>query len=115
MFYLMKMSHSLYTVASELISLSSVSVRGKRRRQECFQGGSQNIITLKKKKGEGGINCSYIFSETLDFKSLALLEGDFPPLVMIMFILYYLLHSNCITKVIQNLIRAALKIKEVSQ
>lgn len=65
----MKMSHSLYTVASELISLSSVSVRGKRRRQECFQGGSQNIITLKKERG--GIYCSYIFRKTLDFKSLA--------------------------------------------
>jgi len=43
------------------------------------------------------------------------MEGDFPPLVMIMFILYYLLHSDCITKVIQNLIRDAMKINKVTQ
>lgn len=43
------------------------------------------------------------------------MAGDFPPLVMIMFILYYLLHSDCITKVIQNLIRAAIEINEVTQ
>lgn len=43
------------------------------------------------------------------------MEEGFPPLVMNMFILYYLLCSNCITKVIQNLIRAAMKINKVAQ
>lgn len=32
-------------------------------------------------------------------QSLTSIEGDFPPLVMIVFILYYLFHSKSITKV----------------
>lgn len=76
MFYLMKMSHSLYTVASELISLSSVSVRGKRRRQECFQGGSQNIITLKKKRG-GNLLQLYL-QKDFRFQKLGITGRRFP-------------------------------------
>lgn len=48
-----------------------------------------------------------------DLKSMAKMEGDFPPLVLIMFILCYLSHSHCITRVIQNLIRAAMNIKRL--
>lgn len=76
MFYLMKMSHSLYTVASELISLSSVSVRGKRRRLECFQGGSQNIITLKKKRG-GNLLQLYL-QKDFRFQKLGITGRRFP-------------------------------------
>lgn len=75
MFYLMKMSHSLYTVASELISLSSVSVRGKRRRQECFQGGSPNIITLK----QGGGNLLQLYlQKDFRFQKLDITGMRFP-------------------------------------
>lgn len=76
MFYLMKMSHSLYTVASELISLSCVSVRGKRGRQECFLGGSQNIITLKKERG-GNLLQLYL-QKDFRFQKLGITGRRFP-------------------------------------
>lgn len=80
--------------------------------RNAFRQGVETHHYFKKK---GNLLQLYLQRDFSSFKALALMAGDFPPLVMIMFILYYLLHSDCITKVIQNLIRAAMEINEVTQ
>lgn len=90
----MKMSHSLHKVTCKLITSS----RERKGDRNAFNEGVKTYHLFKK----GNLLNLYLF------QSLTLMEGDFPPLVTIMFILYYLLHSNCNTKVMQKLIRPAL-------